>query len=59
MLIVGELFAKKKMFIKTIHARHWCWILWKNIKRKFNEMRSIGEKIGSYNLIMILSIKAS
>ena len=31
----------------------------KILKEKFNEMRSIGEKIGSYNLIMIQSIKAS
>ena len=30
----------------------------KILTEKFNEMRSIGgEKIGSYNLIMILSIK--
>ena len=32
------------MFTQTIHAKHGCWILCKNINRKFNEMRSIGGK---------------
>ena len=32
------------MFTKTIHAKHGCWILCKNINRKFNEMRSIDGK---------------
>ena len=35
-------------------------ILYKNINRKFNQMRSIDRKISeSYNLIIILSIKES
>ena len=32
------------MLAKTIHAKHGCLILCKNINRKFNEMRSIDGK---------------
>ena len=46
------------MFTKTIHAKHGCWILYINI---FNliKWRELVEKIGSYNLIMILNIKTN
>ena len=32
------------MLNKTIHAKHGCWFLCKNINRNFNEIRSIGGK---------------